>query len=82
MAAADIFGQAVARGNSVINVTIGGVEYIAEAPPGTKTTDAAWRCTAVYPLDNGGRFVKQAAGFHAPGADGALLPTLTYLPEE
>lgn len=82
MAASDIFGQAVSRGNAVINVTIGGVEYIAEAAPGFKTTEDAWRCSAIFPVGDGGRFVRQAAGFHAPGPDGSLLPALTYLPTE
>lgn len=81
MAASEIFGQAVARGNAVINIVVDGVEYIAEAPPFTKVTDKAWLCSAVFPVE-GGRQVKHAAGFHAPGADGAALPSLTYLPEE
>lgn len=82
MAANEIFAQAIKNRNAVIDVTIDGVNYIAEALPTAKLTDAAWRCSAIFPLENGGRMVRQAAGFHAPGAGGVNLPALTYLPEE
>lgn len=80
MSALGIFAQAVKAGNSVINVTVGGVEYIAEALPTASPTDAAWRCTAIFPLEGGGRFVKHAAGFAAPGWNGENLSDLTYHP--
>jgi hypothetical protein len=41
MAATEIFTQAIKTGNSVITVTAGGVEYIAEAIPfASPTADA------------------------------------------
>ncbi len=80
MASKEIFAQALVKpGNALINITAGGVEYIAEAPRGTAATDAAWVCSAAFPAGASGRRIKHAAGLHAPGENGENLAGLTYL---
>jgi hypothetical protein len=71
-------GAAVKPGLAVINITVDGVEYIAEAPCGTSATDGAWVCSAVFPIGTTGRRVKFASGLHAPGENGENLAGLTY----
>jgi len=79
MSATAIFAQAIKTGNSVITVTAEGVEYVAEAIPFASPTADAWKCYASFPIE-GGRFIKHAAGLHAPGWNGENLPGLEYLP--
>ena len=79
MSATDIFAQAIKTGNSVITLTVNGVEYIAEAIPFASPDAEAWKCYANFPIE-GGRFLKHAPGLHAPGWNGENLPGLTYLP--
>ena len=69
---------AVKPGLAMINITVGGVEYLAEAPRHTAATDVAWRCSAVFPIGTAGRRVKFASGLHAPGESGENLAGLTY----
>ncbi|MEI7903215.1 MAG: hypothetical protein WCK89_23490 [bacterium] len=78
MSAIQIYAQAVKPGNALINITVGGVEYIAEAPRHTAATDAAWSCSAVFPVGTAGRRIKHAAGLHAPGENGENLSGLDY----
>jgi hypothetical protein len=73
-----IYAQAVRPGNALIDITVGGVEYIAEAPRHTAATAAAWACYAVFPVGTAGRRIKHAAGLHAPGENGEHLADLTY----
>lgn len=82
MSANAIFAQAVKTGNAVIDVTADGVQYVAEAVPGSDPEAEAWKCYAVFPIGETGRFVKHAAGLHAPGWSGENLAGLTYLPEQ
>ena len=81
MAVADIFAHArVVVSNALIEWTDAGsgVPYVAEGPPFSDATKELWKCSAVYPLSNGGRRIKHAVGLHAPGADGAALASLVY----
>ena len=79
MSAPEIYSAArVKPGNALISITAGGVEYIAEAPPGTSATDGAWVCSAAFPIGTAGRRIKFAAGLHAPGENGENLAGLTY----
>ncbi len=72
-------GARVERGNAFIQITVAGVDYLAEAPRGTAATDAAWVCSAVYPIGTTGRRIKHASGLHAPGESGENLAALTYV---
>jgi len=78
MSAASIFAQAIRSGNASITLTVDGVEYFAEAPRHTAATDAAWACSAAFPIGAAGRRIKHAAGLHAPGESGEHLSGLTY----
>ena len=78
MSANQIYAHAIKPGNALINITVGGVEYIAESPRHTAATDAAWACYAVFPIGTAGRRIKHAAGLHAPGENGENLSGLTY----
>lgn len=79
MSAIAIYAAALVKpGNALIEVTAGGVEYIAEAPRHTAATAEAWTCSAIYPVGAAGRRVKHAAGLHAPGENGENLAGLTY----
>jgi len=80
MAAPDIYAHSrVVVTNALIEFThTDGAHYVAEAPPFSDPDAEVWKCSAVFPLDNGGRRIKHAVGLHAPGADGAGLPELTY----
>ncbi len=79
MSAIAIYSAALVKpGNALIDITVGGVEYIAEAPRHSSATAAAWSCTAIYPVGTSGRRVKHAAGLHAPGENGEHLAGLTY----
>ena len=84
MSATDIFAQAIKTGNSVINVTVNNIEYVAESLPFESPDAEAWKCYANVPIE-GGRFIKHAPGLHAPGLhapgwNGENLPNLTYRP--
>ena len=78
MSAASIFAQAIRSGNASITLTVDGVEYFAEAPRHASATDAAWVCSAAFPIGAAGRRIKHAAGLHAPGENGELLSGLAY----
>ena len=81
MSAPDIFALArVVMSNALIECTDAGtgIHYVAEAPPRSDPDAAVWKCSAVFPLSNGGRRIKHAVGLHAPGVEGANLSTLTY----
>jgi len=72
-------GSRVAVGNALIDLVVDGVDYIAEAPPGTAATDEAWVCSAVFPIGSAGRRIKHCAGLHAPGENGENLAALSYV---
>ncbi len=81
MAAPEIYAhRRVDTANALIEFTdpATGVHYVAEAPPGSDPDAEVWKCSAVFPLGNGGRRIRHAVGLHAPGADGAGLAGLTY----
>lgn len=79
MSAAQIFACSLVNpGNASITLVVDGVEYFAEAPRHTVATDAAWACSAIFPIGTTGRRVKHAAGLHAPGENGEHLSGLTY----
>ena len=72
-------GARVEVGNALIDIVVDGVDYLAEAPPGTAATDAAWVCSAVCPIGAAGRRIKHCSGLHAPGENGENLANLTYV---
>ncbi len=79
MSANEIYaGARVEPGNALIDITVDGVEYVAEAPRGASATQAVWVCSAVYPIGAAGRRVKHCFGLHAPGENGENLAGLTY----
>ena len=79
MSAFAIYSAALVRpGNALIDITVGGVEYIAEAPRHTSATAEAWACSAIFPVGASGRRIKHASGLHAPGENGENLSGLSY----
>ncbi len=79
MSVLDIYAcDRIKRGAALIDVVVDGVEYIAEAPRGADATEAAWICSAVYPIGTTGRRIKHCSGLRAPGVSGELLAALTY----
>jgi len=80
MSANEIYaGARVEPGNALIDITIDGVEYVAEAPRGSSATQAVWVCSAVYPIGATGRRIKHCNGLHAPGENGENLAGLSYV---
>jgi len=80
MSANEIYaGARVEPGNALIDITVAGVEYLAEAPRGTAATAAAWVCSAVFPIGETGRRIKHCSGLQAPGESGENLAGLTYV---
>lgn len=80
MSVFDIYAcDRIKRGEALIDVVVEGVEYIAEAPRGTAATEAAWICSAVYPIGTTGRRIKHCSGLQVPGVNGELLAALTYV---
>lgn len=59
-----------------IQLTIGSIEYIAEAAPESLPTNPVWKCSRIEQVSETLRTIKVKRDFQIPGAEGANLPAI------